>query len=592
MTYAVADIELNTAQDSEAAWVTNLWTKYHDLRSGWLEEKKELRNYLFATDTTTTTNESLPWKNSTTLPKLTQLRDNLHSNYLSSLFPHDDWLLWEGYSKDDQTVQKVKAIQAYMANKVRESGARSEYSKMLYDYIDYGLAITTTGFETRTKTLDDGSIVPTYIGPVPYRLSPLDVVFNPTAKSFDDSFKVVRSLKTVGELAKLVETQPEQAFWKEVLDRRGVIANMANGFSREDFDKAVGYEVDGFGSMHEYYLGQQVEVLEFFGDYYNPQTQTLQTDRVITVVDRSITVRNVQIPTWFTGSPIRAVGWRMRTDNLYPMGPLDNLVGLQYRLDHLENLKADAMDLVVNPPLKVYGEVEEFEWAPGAEITIDEGGDVQELAQNMGGIIQASNEMAQIEQRMELYAGAPRDAMGIRSPGEKTAFEVQTLDNAAGRIFQDKITNFEIGLLEPSLNDQLESARRNLDVADIVRTSANELGITQFLSITKEDITANGKIRPIGARHFAKKAQDLQNLIGVFNSPIGAMIAPHTSGKEMTKFVNNISGLDGYSLFKPNIAVFEQQETQRLVAQAQEDLEVEQANAAQEPDLVEPEESQ
>ena len=70
------------------------------------------------------------------------------------------------------------------------------------------------------------------------------------------------------------------------------------------------------------------------------------------------------------------------------------------------------------------------------------------------------------------------------------------------------------------------------------------------------------------------------------------MIAPHTSGKEMTKFVNNISGLDGYSLFKPNIAVFEQQETQRLVAQAQEDLEVEQANAAQEPDLVEPEESQ
>jgi hypothetical protein len=27
------------------------------------------------------------------------------------------------------------------------------------------------------------------------------------------------------------------------------------------------------------------------------------------------------------------------------MGPLDNLVGLQYRIDHLENAKADALDL-------------------------------------------------------------------------------------------------------------------------------------------------------------------------------------------------------------------------------------------------------
>ena len=48
-------------------------------------EWDELRNYLFATDTSTTTNSSLPWSNKTTIPKLTQIRDNLHANYMDAL---------------------------------------------------------------------------------------------------------------------------------------------------------------------------------------------------------------------------------------------------------------------------------------------------------------------------------------------------------------------------------------------------------------------------------------------------------------------------------------------------------------------------
>jgi hypothetical protein len=41
------------------------------------------------------------------------------------------------------------------------------------------------------------------------------------------------------------------------------------------------------------------------------------------------------------------------------MGPLDNLVGMQYRIDHLENLKADVFDLIAFPPLKIKGYVED-----------------------------------------------------------------------------------------------------------------------------------------------------------------------------------------------------------------------------------------
>ena len=571
MSSKVAEIQQATGQDAEAAWVANIWTTFNNQRREKIEEWKELDSYIFATDTTTTTNSTLPWKNSTTIPKLCQIRDNLFSNYVSSLFPNDNWVKWQAYSREDALKEKAVAIEGYMSNKVRETKFRTEIEKCVYDYIDKGNAFVTSHFEARYKETADGSIIPDYVGPRATRISPLDIVFNPLASSFDDSFKVVRSIKTLGELKKLAATDPDQRFWAEAIERREGIQRLAGGYSMEDFDKAVQYEADGFGNMYEYYMSDYVEILEFFGDYHDAETGTLSTDRIITIVDRSLTVRNEQIPTWFTGANIRHVGWRFRPDNLWSMGPLDNLVGLQYRLDHLENLKADAMDLTVHPPLKVIGEVEEFVWGPGVEINIDENGDVQELGKNLNGIMAAASEMAAIEDRMELYAGAPREAAGIRTPGEKTLGEVMQLATAAGRIFQTKVTNFEINLLEPLLNDMLETSRRNLDITDIIRITDAELGVEDFLSITREDITANGVVRPIGARHFAKQSQDLQNVMTVFNSPLGQMIMPHTSAKALTDFVEDITGLSGYKIFTPNIAVFEQQETQSLVGRSQEE---------------------
>lgn len=571
MSNKVAEIKSATGQDASAAWVVDLWETFNNQRRNKLEEWKELRDYVFATDTSSTTNSSLPWKNSTTIPKICQIRDNLFANYISALFPNDNWIKWEAYSREDAHKNKAKVIEGYMSNKVREGKFRTEFEKLVYDYIDTGNAFATTSFESRYKTMSDGSVVPDYVGPVVHRVSPLDIVFNPLAANFDDSFKIVRSIKTIGELKKLAALDPDQSFWTEALERRFEIQRLAGGYSIEDFDKAVAYQADGFGNMYEYYMSDYVEVLEFFGDYHDSTTGELRTERLITVVDRSYTVRDEEIPTWFGGAPIRHVGWRFRPDNLWAMGPLDNLVGLQYRLDHLENLKADAMDLTVHPPLKVIGEVEEFVWGPGEEIQIDENGDVQELGKNLNGIMAAASEMAAIEDRMELYAGAPREAAGIRTPGEKTLGEVMQLATAAGRIFQTKVTNFETGILEPVLNDMLEASRRNLDITDIIRIADTELGVTEFLSITREDIVGNGVVRPIGARHFAKQSQDLQNLMTIFNSPIGQMIMPHTSAKGMTDFVNDITGLHGYNIFAPNVGIFEQTEVQSTAGIAQEE---------------------
>lgn len=575
----VADIGTTFQPDNPSNWVINLWDTYHQQRQGKVAEWKELRNYIFATDTTTTTNSTLPWKNSTTIPKICQIRDNLHSNYVSALFPNDDWMQWIAYNQDDAKKAKADAIKAYMSNKTREGHFNAELSKLLYDYIDYGNAFATVTYESNSHEVD-GEIIPQYIGPRVYRISPMDIVFNPLASTFKESFKIIRSVRTLGDLAKLAKTDPSQQFWEEAIKRRQDMRIACGGYTVEDFDKYEGFQMDGFGNMYEYYMSDYVEILEFYGDWYDAEKQELHENTHMVVVDRMKLVHEEPIRNWFGSAPIYHVGWRFRTDNLWAMGPLDNLVGMQYRMDHLENLKADAMDLCVHPPLLIQGDVEEFEWGPGVEIHVNENGSVSELGKNLNSIMQANNEIQMLEQRMEMYAGAPREAMGIRSPGEKTAFEVQQMQNASGRIFQEKINQFETELLEPVLNSMLEVSKRNLDGMDVIRVMDDDLGVEIFNSITKADITASGLIRPIGARHYAKQAQDLQNLVGVFNSPLGAMVQPHTSSINLTKFLNDNLGVKAYNIFQPNVAVTEGQQTQRLANQAQEDLQMEMSTPA------------
>lgn len=561
--------------DNTGQWVANLWDTYNKQRMEKLNQWFELQNYLFATDTSTTSNSTLPWKNSTTLPKLTQIRDNLHSNYLSALFPNEKWLQWKGYTKKDSSHKKAKTITAYMENKTRESRYRTTISRLIYDYIDYGNSFVTCAFEKRYNKNATGKLIPGYIGPRAYRISPNDIVFNPLANSFEDSWKIVRSVKSLGELKKLADTEPSMAFWADVVQKRLELRKVATTYGVDDWAAVERMQIDGFGNLYEYYMSDSVEILEFYGDFFDVVTGELQVDRMITVIDRCYTARNEPIDTYSGRAPIRHVGWRLRQDNLWAMGPLDNLVGMQYRIDHLENLKADAMDLVVHPPLIIIGEVEEFIWGPGVEIHVDEGGNITELSKNLNAIITAENQIEMLMDQMELMAGAPREAMGIRSPGEKTALEVSELFNAAGRIFQEKATSFEMNLMEPNLNDLLEISVRNFDGSDVIRTTDNSLGVAEFATITVEDITASGVVRPVGARHFAQSAQELQNILGIANSAIWQKIEPHTSGIELTKFVEDVTALSGYSIFRPNVAIAEAKQTQALMNQGQEDLEVE-----------------
>lgn len=554
----------SSVQDQPAVEVAALWENWNEQRASKREAWSELRNYLFATDTTTTTNKMLPWKNSTTTPKLCQIRDNLHANYISALFPNSHWMKWEGGSWDDDTKEKADAITAYMYTKCRESGFRDTGSQLLYDFIDYGNCFAYVEYVRDVSVDEETGIATTiYEGPRARRISPLDIVFNPTAPTFEESPKIVRKIVSLGELVELT-TLPDGDAWQKAIDKHKLLKKATGTYSVDDFEKASSYSVDGFGNLYEYYQSGYVEVLEFKGDMYDATSQKLEKNVEITVIDRSILVYKRPIKNWLGQLAIVHVGWRYRPDNLWAMGPLDNIVGLQYRIDHLENLKADAMDLAVHPPLKIKGDVDPFDWGPNSIVAILGDGDVEELGKNLNPVIAAENMISLYENKMEDFAGAPKQAMGIRTPGEKTAFEVQQLQNAAGRIFQEKVTLFETNLLEPLLNLMLECARRNLDAADVVRSFDNDIGVEEFLEVTKEDITARGKLRPVGARHFGEQAQLIQNLSQLFMSPLGQMITPHISVKNLAYLIEDALQIQRYDVVRPNVGLVEQAESQNM----------------------------
>ena len=556
-----------------ATSVATQYDKFNNLRQEQIDNWKEIRNYLFATDTRSTSNSKYPWKNSTTIPKLTSIRDNLHANYMAALFPNDNWLRWEAYDNESATETKRVSIQTYMENKAREGGLREVMSKLLYDFIDTGNVFGGVEFVPEYKTdPESGEKIPGYIGPRATRISPYDIVFNPTSTTFENSPKIIRSIKTLGELISDAQNKPEAQYSQDIVEEIRRERRNLTTLSVIDQEKAEGYMIDGFGSLSEYYASGYVEILEFEGDIYDPDTGDHLTDHIVTVVDRRWVVRSIPNPSWFGKASKAHTGWRERPDNLYAMGPLENLIGLQYRIDHLENLKADAMDLAVHSPLVLQGDIEDFTYAPFTKIRIPEDGSITRLPPDTAAF-QVNNEIGYLMSIMEEMAGAPKEAMGIRTPGEKTKFEVQQLQNAAGRIFFSKTFKFEL-FLEKILNMMLETSKRHMEASDVIRTMDDDLGVQSFQSITKEDITAKGKLRPVGARNHAARAQLMQNLTTISNTPIWQQIAPHVSAKNLAVQVEALLDLDKLDIVQPNVAVFEQAETQSLINTAQEQLEV------------------
>lgn len=570
------DIDDVITRDQLGTKIAETWLSWNMARADWVEQKKELRRYIYATDTTTTTNASLPWSNKTTIPKLTQIRDNLFANYMATMFPKRKWLKWEGADKADETRQKTKVIKDYMTWVTSQRSFKEEVRKLILDYIDYGNAFGTVEWVDETTVDENGAVKVGYVGPRIVRIHPFDMLMNPTSPSFSDTPKMVRVITNMGEAQEILERFTVDQSDKEVA--QGVfqyckdLRTGARDWGSTDLhQKDEFFSVDGFQSFRHYLMSDYVELIFFYGDIYDREKDEFLKNHQIVVIDRHKVLYSKKHSYPLAEIPIYHAPWRVRQDNLWAMGPLDNLVGLQYRLDHIENMKADIFDLTAYPPVLIKGIVNDFTWGPMEKIYADSDGDVKLLTTDLQ-ILQANVEMAAIEGRMEEMAGSPKEAMGFRTPGEKTAYEVQRLENAASRIFQNKIGQFEEMMIEPLLNACLVLAQTHLEDTTI-RVIEDELKSTRFREITRQSISANGRVKPVAARHFAERAEQVQNLQNLYASTLGAdpELKMHFSSVKIAKMIEDLLDIEDYEIVEPYVRIHEQAEAQQQMMSQEEE---------------------
>jgi hypothetical protein len=582
------DIQEIASPHRLATQISSFWVDWDNYRTSWLHEQKIKSEYLQATSTKQTeVGDSTPWKNNTTLPKLTQIRDNLHANYLATLFPNANWLSFQGKDSEGETLEKKKAATAYMLHKWEQDKTRDTMSQLVLDWIDYGNCFAMTTYVNEQYEDDKGELIQGYVGPRLVRISPYDIAFNPLADKFENTPKIVRSVKTLGDLKNDIDNKPEMAYLQAAFDE---IIEKRKSVSAEIQDqKNALLENAGFGGIEQYYESQYIEILDFYGDIYDEDKGVLLKNQLISIADRSVIIRNKPNPSWLGVSPIKHAGWRRRPDNLYAQGPLDNLVGMQYMIDKLQNTKADILDQVIHPVLKIKGQVEDFEWQPGERIYEGDDGDVQVLRVDNSYLNVSNSEIALLQSQMEELAGAPRQSMGIRTPGEKTKFEVQVLDQATNRIYLHATSHFEEVFVEPLVNDMLELSRRNMDAAESIRMASDNFNTIVFKTISKEDLSTKGTLKPRGARRFAEMANRMQDLIQTLNiASTNPLMRNHISGKVALKTLLEMAGFDNIEeLSRENVAVIEGIESQQVAQTAQQVVQEEQAIGAPDPELAE-----
>lgn len=565
--------------DTSAEHISDLWTSWNTGRQVWLERVREVIQYVYATSTRETTAGKNPWSHSTHIPKLTQIHDNLAANYAAALFGGKEWFKFDARDQESARASRRKAIEEYLRTKHDYSGFNNVALRLLQDWVQTGNCFAKVRYDYQTRA-DDQEVV--YEGPVIERISPYDIVFDYKAAKFEDAPCIIRRVLSRGDLLRMVEEQPDAGWDVSVIEKAIQFRTLLADYSTTEINKHIQREYDGFSDAGTYFGTDEVEVLEFYGDIFEEFTDEFKRDQWYVVIDRRWVLRRGDYGTLDGNRHIYHCGWRDRPDNLWAQGPLDNLVGMQYLIDHLENARADAFDQMLSPDRVHIGNVQIEQDGPVTNYYIDDGnGTVTNLAPDATAL-QADFQIQTKEAQMEAYAGAPREAMGLRSPGEKTAFEVQQLASAASRLFQHKIEQFEREFLEKVLNAELEVAVRNLNYADTIKTIDDDLGVEVFEQITAEDLTARGKIKARGASHFAKRAQMVQEL-QQFGNVLAAdpELRVHFPAKPRAKAWAEALGFDDKGLFEEYGALNEQAELQQKQQAVQRTVEESQATEIQ-----------
>lgn len=536
-------IEIKVLQEPDglATSIADKFVTWENARDRWYSNAKETLENLYATSTADIYNQPHDYDNSTHIPKLTQIRDMLITYYLDAMFGLPDYIDWIPYTQEGMKSETRNSVKAVCKQMLEDSEFQPTIRQIVEDYVDFGNAFATAVPVNLTNVH--------YNGPKAIRINPMDIFFDPLATSFEKSPKIIRTVMTLGELIQSADDLPnDSSMYRDAInkavDKRRTIYQYLSQNNRDAIIDDMCH-IAGFESWSTYYNTDTVELLTFYGDLYDIEKNKLYRNSRIVIMDRCSVLLNEPITDYGQGCNIFKAGWRDRKDNLWSMSPLDNIKGMQFMIDFLENKRADVFNFISNPTIVTQGDVEMPEYIyPGCHIGLDTDANIQFIRPDSTAL-QADLYIDRYLAMMEEMAGMPKEAMGFRTPGEKTAFEVSQLNTAASRLFNEKVHKFEKEILEPLLTLML-----HIYIADPNRTIKvrveQDNGATFFEDIELASLDTEGRFEATGSSTYTERARIAQTLMQIANTALYAdpLVNGWFDPKKIAETLAYTTGLD------------------------------------------------
>lgn len=573
--------EIRDLQQPEglATAIAEKFVSWENSKDRWYRNAKETLENLYATSTRDIYNQTREFDNSTHIPKLTQIRDMLVTYYIDSMFSLPDYVDWEAYDYDSIDINTRNTLKSVAKQMVEDSKFDPTIRQLVEDYVDYGNCFATVVNVNETLQINGDASTIIYNGPKAVRIDPMDIYFDPLATSFEKAPKIIRSVKTLGELVAEAEELPDAAeeykkALKKAIDKRLSIRQQIAATNPEMIKDDM-CTIAGLGNWSTYYNSDTVELLTFYGDLYDLENNKLHKNTRIVIMDRCSLLLEEPIKNYGFSCNIFKAGWRDRKDNLWSMSPLDNIKGMQFMIDFLENKRADIFNYISNPMWMTKGDVEMPETLyPGCHIGVDNDGDFRTVSPDATAL-QADLYIDRYIALMEEMAGTPREAMGFRTPGEKTAFEVSQLNTASSRLFNDKTRKFEMEMLEPLLTLMLRIFMTN-PLRTVKVRNVDEGGVVMFEDVNLDALSANGRFIAMGSNTYTEKARMAQTVMQIYNSaiPSDPLVFNYFNPKIIAKILAYTTGLDSWKdVIKDNARTDAELNMKRNAEFAQQQLE-------------------
>lgn len=561
----LAGITVNTLdRDIVAKAITDKYVSWQADRQTFLKEAQDIRDYLFSTTALNGPSSNQKHVHKNHVPQLAQIYESLNTQHWNILFANPKFFdfIPERFADRDIAANIVELLLSKLERKnFRETTGRSLVS--FFNMVGPAIARVTTEIEYD----EDGSIA--YKGFVVKNVDYKNIVFDPTAEDFYCTAKVIRSVAHMSDIIQAAK-KDENGIYNQEAIKYLKEARSASPKGMSDYVKQLtktGIMYDGFNTTEDYLNSGKVEILEYIGDLYNSATGEVQTRRIIKIVDRLHVLSNVanDAPAGFDG--LHMAGWRPRPNNLWPQGPLHQLVGMQYHIDHLENSKADIWDLIKMPTEIHKGEVRKSADAsqPRMQVFVESGADNGYAVVHPDvTILNTDTMLAFYMRKMEDYAGALPQQQGIRTPGEKTLGEVSILETNAQKMAGDKAKLLEAMIAKILQEAYLRMVGPGYDDIDTIELLDDITGQMKVKELSLKDLKIRGGFRAIGVSRWERKNEALRNLTQAAPFLQNPAVAPHVSGVKLAEYVEEILDLREVNIVEAFIGVKEAVQAQYM----------------------------